>query len=432
MKIKYAVAASLLLSVAAYAQKDELKALKKLDELKTPPTEAQVKEYNDLFAAFESKIGSASEEQKRDFYYYRGTYYLFVDMVLNPANAVNAINKGMEDVNKVLEIEKKGKKKYTDELEQQSLPQLKAEILQLAQTATQQKQYKMAAGAYELAYKVDPKDPYNLYNAAAMSLNSQDYDGALKYYLELDKIGFTGEYTYYTATNKATGQDETFPSKTVMDIAINTSKSHTNGRESKQPSVRPEIIKNIALIYKSKGEKEKAKTFFANARKENPNDQDLLLAEAALYYELGDTATYKKLIGEAVAKNPNDPTLYYNMGVVSADSQPEEAEKFYKKALELKPDYFDALVNMSTLQLKGEQKIVDDMNKITGNTAKDNQKYEALKNQRAALYNKALPYLEQAHKIKPDDQYVISVLAGMYQALDRTADYNAMKAKRKS
>ena len=32
MKIQYVVAASLLLSVSAFAQKDELKALKKLDE----------------------------------------------------------------------------------------------------------------------------------------------------------------------------------------------------------------------------------------------------------------------------------------------------------------------------------------------------------------------------------------------------------------
>ena len=82
--------------------------------------------------------------------------------------------------------------------------------------------------------------------------------------------------------------------------------------------------------------------------------------------------------------------------------------------------------------LADEQKIVDDMNKITGTTAKDNQRYDALKAQRDGLYKKSLPYLEKAYKIEPDNQYVISLLASVYQALDREADYKAMKAKVKS
>lgn len=430
MKIQYAVAASLLLSVSAFAQKDELKALKKLDEQKDPITDAQVQEYSTLFSAFESKIGSATEEQKRDFYYYRGTYYLIVDLEKNPSNAINAINKGMEDVAKVLEIEKKGKKKYTDELEQQTLPQIKMGIQQMGQAFSDKKMYKEAAAAYALSYKVDPKDQFSLYNAAALATNAQDYDNALKYYLELDKAKFTGEATYYVANNKATNQEENFPNQSTRDIALKTG-SYINAREIKQPSLRPEIVKNIALIYSTKGETAKAIEFFNNARKENPEDLDLTLQQADLYYKAGDIENYKKLVGEAIAKKPNDPTLFFNLGVVNTDSQPAEAEKYFKKALELKPDYFDALVNLGNLQMTGDEKIVKEMNGL-GTTAKDNARYDVLKKQRTAMFNKALPFLEKAHKVKPDDQNVIAVLTGIYQALERTADYNAMKAKRKA
>lgn len=429
MKIRYAVAASLLLSMSAFAQKDELKALKKLDELKNPPTEAQIKEYNDLFAAFESKIGSANDEQKRDFYYYRGTYYLVVDLERNPANAVNAINKGMEDVSKVLEIEKNGKKKYTDELEQQTLPTIKLGLQQIAQKLADEKKYKEAASAYELAYKVDPKDAFSLYNAAALATNAQDYDNALKYYLELDKTKFTGESTYYVATNKASGQEENFPNQATRDVAVKSG-GYVNPREIKQPSLRPEIVKNIALIYNTQGKTDKAKEFFANARKENPENIDLLLQEADLYYKSGDVETYKKLVGEAIAKKPNDPSLFFNLGVVNTESQPAEAEKYYKKALELKPDYFEALLNLGQLQMNDDAKIVAEMNKL-GTSAKDNARYDVLKKQRTAMFNKALPYLEKAHKINPEDQNVIAVLAGIYQALERNEDYKAMRAKRK-
>lgn len=430
MKIQYAVAASLLLSISAFAQKDELKALKKLDEQKTPVTDAQVQEYNNLFSAFESKIGTATDDQKRDFYYYRGTYYLIVDLEKNPANAFNAIDKGMEDVAKVLEIEKKGKKKYTEELEQQTLPQIKMGLLQIGQKFSSEKKYKEAAGIYALAYKVDAKDPFSLYNAAALATNAQDYDNALKYYLELDKLRFTGEQTFYMAKNKANGTEESFKDKASMDAMVKTG-VYESPREEKQPSLRPEIVKNIALIYSFKGETEKAKEFFANARKENPEDLDLLLQQADIYYKSGDIEGYKKLVNEAIAKKPNDATLFFNLGVVNTDSQPAEAEKYFNKALEIKPDYFDALVNLGNLQMKPDDKIVKEMNGL-GNTAKDNARYDALKKQRTVMFNKALPYLERAHKIKPDDQNVIAVLAGIYQALERTADYNAMKAKRKA
>jgi tetratricopeptide (TPR) repeat protein len=430
MKIQYAVAASLLLSVSAFAQKDELKGLKKLTELKTVPSDAQLQEFGTLIAAFESKEGAATEEQKKDFYFYRGRYNLLFAAAKDPNNAASIIDKGIADLNKVLEAEKSGKKKYTDEIQQQILPQVKMGIQQIGQSFSEKKMYKEAAAAYALSYKVDPTDYFSLYNAAALATNAQDYDSALKYYLELDKAKFTGEATYYVATNKATNQEENFPNQTTRDIAMKSG-GYVNAREVKQPSLRPEIVKNIALIYNMKGETAKAIEFFNNARKENPEDLDLTLQQADLYYKAGDIENYKKLVNEAIAKKPNDPTLFFNLGVVNTESQPAEAEKYFKKALELKPDYFDALVNLGNLQMNGDEKIVKEMNGL-GTSAKDNARYDALKKQRTTMFTKALPYLEKAHKVKPDDQNVIAVLAGIYQALERTADYNAMKAKRKA
>lgn len=430
MKIQYAVAASLLLSMSAFAQKDELKGLKKLTELKTAPTDAQLQEFSTLISAFESKEGSATEEQKKDFYFYRGRYNLLFAAAKNPGSAASIIDKAVADLNKVVEIESSGKKKYTEQIQQQILPTAKLGIQQIAQNLADEKKYKEAAEAYALAYKVDTKDAFSLYNAAALATNAQDYDNALKYYLELEKSKFTGEATYYVATNKASGQEENFPNQATRDVAVKSG-GYDKAREIKQPSLRPEIVKNIALIYNTQGKTDKAKEFFANARKENPENIDLLLQEADLYYKSGDVETYKKLVGEAIAKKPNDPSLFFNLGVVNTESQPAEAEKYYKKALELKPDYFDALLNLGQLQMNDDAKIVAEMNKL-GTSAKDNARYDVLKKQRTAMFNKALPYLEKAHKINPEDQNVIAVLAGIYQALERNDDYKAMRAKRKA
>jgi tetratricopeptide (TPR) repeat protein len=142
-------------------------------------------------------------------------------------------------------------------------------------------------------------------------------------------------------------------------------------------------------------------------------------------------AKYKALITEAVSKNPNDADLFYNLGVVSAEADPAAAYEYYTKALAIKPNYVNANINLGLLMLKDEQKLVDQMNKL-GTSAKDNQRYDELKKQKDGLYIKALPYFERAHKDEPDNQYVISTIAGMYQALDRQTEYKAMKAKLKS
>lgn len=428
MKVTYVLAASLLLSLSAFAQKDELKALKKLND-KGAETQTYTAEFKTLLDKAEPSIANATNEQKADFYFYKAQYGLG-EAKKNPATAITTLPVVLEDYNKVIELEKGGKPTRTKVIQEQVYPAIKTQVLNAANDVAGKKMYKEAGKLYELAYKLDTKDAAQLYNAAAMSVNGQDYDSALANYLELEKIGFTGESVLYSAKSKTSGQVENFPNKTTMDLAVKQG-LYSDPKVENTPSLKGDIVKNIALIYSQKGETEKAKQAMANARKANPDDSSLLIGEAELYLKTKDMAKYKELITEAAAKNPNDEVLFYNLGVVSTEADPAGAEGYFKKAVALKPDYFDALVGLGALQLNGEKQIVDEMNKL-GTSAKDNQRYEALKKKKDALYSGALPYFEKAHKIKADDQYVISVLAGLYQALERTTDYKAMKAKQKA
>lgn len=429
MKGKYVIAAALLFSLSGFAQKEELKALKKLED-KEKPTAADFQEYKRLLTEVEPKMANATVEQQIDFNYYKGGLALS-EMMMNPAAGQKNFPVMLEHFNKVLELEKTGKKKYTDEIQKEIFPTVKTGILTMANQMVDQKKFKEAGMYFASAFKIGAKDYSILYNAAASAVNAQDYDNALKYYLELDQSGFTGISTAFVAKDKKTGSVVGFPDKTTRDIAVKTG-DYIEPKDEKTPSVKGEIVKNIALIYGQKGEVEKAKEAMANARKANPNDVSLLIAEADLYLKTKDNEMYKKLISEAVQKSPNDADLFYNLGVVSSETNKEEAIKHYNRALEINPNYVNALINLGVLMLADEQRIVDDMNKITGTTAKDNQRYDALKAQRDGLYKKSLPYLEKAYKIEPDNQYVISLLASVYQALERDADYKVMKAKIKA
>ncbi|WP_129583084.1 tetratricopeptide repeat protein [Flavobacterium cyanobacteriorum] len=424
---KYVVAAAMLISLSVAAQKDELKALRKLSNKETPPTAQEIQEFKALLDKAEPLMANATTEQKADFYYYKGEY-AFVEM-LNPAKAQQAINSAVENFNKVIEIEKAGKKNHTKEIQEEIFPQLKTGMLQTARQLGKQNMFKEASGLFYLAYQIDPKDQANLYNAAAFAVNAKDYDTALTHYLELDRLGFTGEGTNYTAVNKQNNQREYFPNKQLRDVSVQNG-LYINPKDEKLPSLKGDIVKNIALIYNQKGDIEKAKQAMSNARKANPDDSGLIIAEADLYLKTNDIEMYKKLTAEAAQKNPTNADLFYNLGVVTTETDKEEAKKHYEKALQINPNHVNANINMGTLMLANEEKIVKEMNSL-GTSAKDNKRYDELKKQRDELFKKAMPYYEKALKTEPDNEYAITMMANIYQALDMPAEAKAMKAKLK-
>jgi tetratricopeptide (TPR) repeat protein len=429
MKIKYVVALSLMLSLSAYAQKDELKALKKLDE-KEKPTPEDIKEYKRLLDVAEPKITVATDEQKAEFFYYKGSYAL-VEMITAPAKAQQAFTDMKTNFDKVVELEKKGKKKYTKEILEETYPEIKTMILNMAGKMSEQgtkEGYAQAAAYYHAAYTLLPDDYAILYNAAAMALNGQDYKRALSYYQELDKTAFTGEGTIYKGTKVKDGAVETFPNEATLDIAIKT-KEYTNKKIEKQASLKPDIASKIALLHSELGQTEEAKLALVKAKQLNPDDISLILTEANIYINAKDYEGAKKAINEAVAKQPNNAELFYSLGGLSVGTDAKQAEQYYKKAVEIKPDYYDAYVRLGDLMLVDEQKLTDQMNAL-GNTAADNKKYEVIKKQKDANYKSAIGYYEKALSIKTDDQYVIGMLTSLYQAVEMTDKYNAMKARK--
>ena len=192
----------------------------------------------------------------------------------------------------------------------------------------------------------------------------------------------------YYAKNVVTEQEEYFgttaTNKADRDGKVRL-KLYTTPRDEKIPSKKAEIYEKIALILVQKDKTDEAKAALAEARAQNPEDMNLMVTEANLYLKLNDIATYKKLIGNVLAKNPTDPDLFYNMGVIASKTNPADAEMYYKKAIELKPDYINAYLNLSILKLEGEKKLIDEMNKL-GTSEKDNKRYDLLKKQRQEIF----------------------------------------------
>ena len=421
MKSKYVLLAStMLISVATFAQKDQIKAAEKAlkagksDEAKTILLDA------------ESVITNATEAEKAQYYFVKGNVMLdlankSVDKDANLSLAAGAFQE-------LIEVEKaSGKSKYTAQATK-SVMDIKYKLINEAIADSKSDKHEVAAKKLYDAYLLDKKDTINLYYAASTYVNSRNYDAALKNYDELKKLNYSGKGTNYFAVNKLTSQEDMYLTAAERDRMIKLG-THEKPRTEVIPSKRGEIYKNVALILVQQGKSKEAQQAIADARTANPEDTSLALTEANLYLEAKDYDTYKKLVADILVKNPNDADLVFNLGVISANAKNNvDAEKYYNKLIEINPDYTYAYINIAALKLENEKPIIDEMNKL-GTSTNDMKRYDVLKKKREELFKSTIPFLKKAVELDPKNVDVAKTLMNVYSALEMTAEYKELKAK---
>ncbi|KAB1071937.1 tetratricopeptide repeat protein [Tamlana haliotis] len=408
MKKQVIVALAISMSAFSFAQKKELKTAEKaiksnnFSEAKTALSQAEA-----LKGEMDSKL-------KAKYYY------------LN-AEALYANGKGsMADIDGAIESLSYVEGDYIQESEDLK-QKMMTNLVETGNKAYEAKDFSKASDYFEKTYRVKPQDTVYLYYAATMAVSIPEYNKALKMYEELKSLGYTGIGTEYFATNVETGKEEILD-KNTRDLYVK-SKTHIKPGERTTESKKPEIVKNIALIYVSEGEDEKALAAMKDARAESPDDVNLILSEANVHYKMGNTEEFKSLLKEAIAMDPKNPELQYNLGVISAESkQNDEAKKYYEKAIELDPNYVNAYINLAALILSEEQPMIEEMNSL-GTSKKDNARYDELRDKRQELYQDAVPYLSKALEIDNNNINAAKTLMNIYSILGETEKSKGMKEK---
>jgi tetratricopeptide (TPR) repeat protein len=421
MNSKYVILAStLLVSVATFAQKDQIKAAEKA--LKSGKSQEAVT----LLAEAESLITSAPDGEKAQFYFVKGNTLL--DLANKSIDTDKNLSQAAVAYQDLIAVEKaSGKIKFTTQAAT-SITDIKYKLINNAIADSKVEKFSDSARKLYDAYQLDKKDTINLYYAASTYVNAKDYDKALELYSNLKTLNYSGKGTSYYAVNKLTTQEDFFTSLQERDKMVKMG-THEKPRTEVIASKRGEIYKNMALILVEKGKIEEAKKAIAEARVANPEDGSLLLTEANLYLETKDFDTYKKLIAEVLEKNPNDADLIFNLGVLSANAKNfADAEKYYKRVIEINPKYLNAYINLAAMKLDNEKEIIDAMNKL-GTTEKDQKRYDELKKKREDIFRSAIPFLEKGVELDSKNTDVSKTLLGVYNALEMTAEAKALKAK---
>jgi len=314
----------------------------------------------------------------------------------------------------------------SDQLLNPEISKLETAIITSAIGDNETENFSSAAKKLKMVYDLnkDNNEEY-LYYAASSAVNSKDYSIALEYYEILRDIKYEGIETKFYITDVSSGNEIEINSETEFKL-LQKSKDYSNPREEETESKFPEIVKNIALIYKELGQNDKALAAIEAARNSNPDDVGLIITAANIYFELDNKEAFKVAMAEAIEKEPNNPVLYYNLGVVSGElGEKDVAVSYYEKSIELDPTNENSYLNLVALILDGEQDIVDEMNSL-GTSRADNLKYDELKELRENLYKECVPILQDLISINNNVE-AIRTLMNIYGTIGDNSGYMEMK-----
>ena len=282
----------------------------------------------------------------------------------------------------------------------------------IAESEFKNKNYSNAATLYKTAY-LSSKNNAHLLKAARCYLLAEEYHDAYSAYSNLFNIGYTNAKTQYVATNVKSKKKEAFSSVTARDEAI-AEGLYKNPEVITTNSKLPEILRGITAASISINKKHEAVAIIDRALAKTPEDKTLLNQVSHLYRQLEAHDKYNVIVDQLIKESPNDPSLYYNSAVTSAQNNDlDRAKKFYKKALDIDPNYINAKINLSMLLLDQDKVINNAMNEL-GVSEDDDKQYEKLKQQRKNLYNEVLPYLESIVATQPQNKDFVKKLMNIY------------------
>ncbi len=401
------------LSISVYAQKKEVKSAEKL--LK----KEQISEAKDMIDQACKLKDQADNKTKARILFAKGEIYAKSGLG-NMADYTTAVNafKAL----KALEKET-GKDKYSEKADQ-AIANIVNGVLKKGTAFYKNKKYAAAGAAFDLAYQASNSEDY-LYNAGISYLLGKDYDKALPIMQKMYKSGYTGQNDYYVATNKETGKEETFSNESMAKLSVKAG-THTNFAKKQSESKRSDIIANILYIYNKTNKEDDAIKFIEEAKKEDPDNIDLIIGEGNYYLKKGDNVKFAQAMQKAVEKEPNNKIFNFNLATAYYQlNKYSEAKKYYEKTIELDPKYADAYKGLAYIVLAPEKELTKKMN--TDKVMMNDNLFNKYKKQQLDLYKKVYPILEKALQMAPKDMEVVSMLKTIYNELEMKDKFKKMK-----
>lgn len=169
-----------------------------------------------------------------------------------------------------------------------------------------------------------------------------------------------------------------------------------------------------------------------------PENIDLLITELNIYLKSGRATEAIDRFEKAIELNPDNADLYFALGTIydnlhdkaiEEGNKEKEAEyrakmvETYTGALKIDPEYFKATYNIGVMYFNEAIEVAKKMNELP---LSDKEGYRRLEAERNDLFKQALPYLEKAHQLMPEDESTMKALREIYLRTNDMVNYKKM------
>lgn len=305
-----------------------------------------------------------------------------------------------------------------------------------AMDAYQAKNYAVAAPkfleVYNLMKTSGQDDKIYMYYAGLSYALANNVDESIKIYTDLINSGYTGVQTNYTAKAVKTGEVTTLDKNTWDLLKKASSKDYTDFKTEQTKSVEPDLYETLSTLLLNAKKNDEALALIEKGLAKFPNNAKLKEYQGSALYATGNTDKFLTNLKEQLAKNPNDATNWYNLGVLQAKTPATETDAIasFQKAIELAGTNTallnNAYQNLVYTSLGDDAKAVESINALRKS---DPDKATTLIEARKERFNKALPYAEKWHQTNPENLDAITTLREIYSITKNQAKAAEMKAK---
>ena len=205
------------------------------------------------------------------------------------------------------------------------------------------------------------------------------------------------------------------------------------------------VYDGLYKVSLAEGDKDAAARYLSEGREKYPDATNLLFTEINFYLQEGRLDELTDKLATAIEKEPNNVSLYTTAGSVyerlskmaeeSGDADKagqyfDKAKTNYENGLKVDDSNASAIYSLGALYYNRAAAMTQQLVELGDDYSKEGQKkYEALKAQTDAEFQKALPYFKQAEMTDPNDANTLIALKEMYARMDEYEISNEFKER---